>query len=991
MKRSLSLLLAIIMILSALPLTGFSDIIPIRANAAETEKSVKIYYGDMNENGKLEAADARLILRRSVSLEVFSERQEKIADCNADGKITAADARSALRASVGLESLNVFENNVLTNAEFLTMLMASVGYGAYETAPYFKNVPASHKDFEGVQAAVDWNVLDKKTAFEPDKEATVGYALELAAKIKDVPSGAKLLDGTVDKKAELTKEIAEKIIDKVNEYRLKDTEEKEFESVEVKDTVTEYEKADIKAVDKDTFTVKNDTPKAGEVFIAETSEGEVARKIVSAKKNADGTYTVETEKPAMDEVFDDFSFRASYSLDASEVQFVPAENVFVVNDPTKPQLHMSDKEENVILDKTYTLNSSNDPNLTPKLCVTTTSDYMKALNNEYVCQVPNGKELLEKYNQLVAGPSADKKTLKTEKVIKYETGWGVEIGIKFSNFDIDFDFSDFWTKGDYEITLETDVHIDSEFKGKFNSYVKLGHFPVKLGIADIFMDLNVDIYLYFDANGDVKLVGDGKIEQTYGNYDGKTDYLNNNTFTATLEANIEAEGGLKVNSEVAVLGMDIAEMEIKLGVFGEAHAKATPLVEYKNELYYYAGDFMMSPAELKKIIGLCVDLGISYPIVTVTVSAGEDAKKQIEKLKKKNPDMKIPTTHTFNICTLDENTLLKPVTKKTHIENTDKGIVTVKECTRTDYEFIAHKLSGYVVDKNTGKSLASATVQLLDSKGTVISTATTDASGNFELKFIPFGTYKLNFIKNETDIPAEKSFTINKNETNVGKVEVDTINEAAIYTKYLNNGGYNNFSVYSSNKKTLSGIAVESCLVDLTDDGIEELFIKIYYSKLPGTRGYWTNTALLTIDNNSNVKILLNKEFSGGTAGGDMLSLKFDAKNSRYVIACEARAWDGTWANVRITDIYSGENGFKAPVVSLKTEGFFTGTNYYSGEINQVKKETSWYYYDGDYFRYYQIDGKYVSQSSFDVLDTSFVTPSVSKYTMKTVTLKNPA
>lgn len=86
MKRSLSLLLAIIMILSALPLTGFSDIIPIRANAAETEKSVKIYYGDMNENGKLEAADARLILRRSVSLEVFSERQEKIADCNADGK-----------------------------------------------------------------------------------------------------------------------------------------------------------------------------------------------------------------------------------------------------------------------------------------------------------------------------------------------------------------------------------------------------------------------------------------------------------------------------------------------------------------------------------------------------------------------------------------------------------------------------------------------------------------------------------------------------------------------------------------------------------------------------------------------------------------------------------------------------------------------------------------------------------------------------------------
>ncbi len=983
MKRCTSFLLAVMLILSALPLGGFSDVIPVKAAAESVEK---IYRGDMNENGKLEASDARLILRNSVGLEVFNERQKAIADCNADGNITAADARSTLRASVGLEQAEIYENNVLTNGEYITMLMASAGLGSVETKPYFKNIPATHDNFEGVQAAVDWNVLDKNAAFDPDKEATVGYALELALKIKDVPSDAKLLSGSTDKKAQLTKEIAEEIASKVKEYRNKDTAEKEFESVEVKDTVTEYKKADVKAVDSDTFTVKNDTPKKGEVFIAETESGKVARKIVSATKNPDGSYTVETQKPAMDEVFDDFSFRASYSLDASEVQFVPAENVFVVNDPTKPQLHMSDKEENVILDKTYTLNSSNDPYLTPKLCVTTTSDYMKALNNEYVCQVPNGKELLEKYNQLVAGPSADKKTLKTEKVIKYETGWGVEIGIKFSNFDIDFDFSDFWTKGDYEITLETDVHIDSEFKGKFNSYVKLGHFPVKLGIADIFMDLNVDIYLYFDANGDVKLVGDGKIEQTYGNYDGKTDYLNNNTFTATLEANIEAEGGLKVNPEVAVLGMDIAEMEIKLGVFGEAHAKATPLVEYKDKLYYYAGDFMNTPAELKNTIGLCVDLSISYPIVTVTVSAGEDAKKQIEKIGKK-----IATTHTFNICTLDKKTLLKPVTKETHLENTDKGIVAVKDCTRTDYETLAYKITGYVVDKNNGKLLTDAKVQLLDKNKKEVSTATTDASGNFELKYMILGTYTLNFIKDDIDIPSDKKFVIDKNDTNIGKVEVDTINEAAIYTKYLNNGGYYNFDVYSLNTKSLSDLRVESCLVDLTGDGIEELLLKIYDSSLPGVRGYWTDTALLTLDENLNVKIRLNAEFSGGTAGGDTLEIKYDTKNSRYVVLCDHRAWDGSWANVRTTLVYAGKNNFNTAVMYLKTEGFFTGRNYYIGEINRVKSETSLYYYQDGYFRYYQLNGEYISESSFNELDTSFVEPTDSNYKYKTATLKNPA
>lgn len=982
MKRCTSFLLAVIMVLSAFPLGGFSDVIPVKAAAESVEK---IYRGDMNENGKLEASDARLILRNSVGLEVFTERQKAIADCNADGNITAADARSALRASVGLEQAEIFENNVLTNGEYIAMLMASAGLGSVEAKPYFKNIPATHDNFEGVQAAVDWNVLDKNAAFDPDKEATVGYALELALKIKDIPPDAKLLSGSTDKKAQLTKEIAEEIASKVKEYRNKDTAEKEFESVEVKDTVTEYKKADVKAVDSDTFTVKNDTPKKGEVFIAETENGKVARKVVSATKNPDGSYTVETQKPAMDEVFDDFSFRTSYTLDPSEVQFVPAENVFVVNDSSKPRLHMADKEEKVIVDKTFTLNSSNDPYLTPKLCVKTTSDYVKALNNEYVCQVDNGKKLLENYNQLITGTSADKKSLKTESVIKYESGWGIEVGIKLSNFNIDFDFSEFWTEGDYEITLETDVHLDGEFSGKFNSTVDLGHFPVKLGIADIFMDLNIDVYLYFDANGDVKLVGDGKIEQTYGLYDGKPDYLNNNTFNASLEANIEAEGGLKVRPEVSVLGMDIAEMEIKLGVYGEAHAKATPLVEYKDKLYYYAGDFMNTPAELKNTIGLCVDLSISYPIVTVTVSAGEDAKKQIEKI-----DKKIATTHTFNICTLDKKTLLKPVTKETHLENTDKGIAAVKDCTRTDYETLAYKITGYVVDENNGKPLTGAKVQLLDKNKKEVSTATTDASGNFELKYMILGTYTLNFINDDIDIPSDKKFVIDKNDTNIGKVEVDTINEAAIYTKYLNNGGYNNFSVYSSNKKTLSGIAVESCLVDLTDDGIEELFIKIYYSKLPGTRGYWTNTALLTIDNNSNVKILLNKEFSGGTAGGDMLSLKFDAKNSRYVIACETRAWDGTWANVRITDIYSGENGFKAPVVSFKTEGFFTGSDYYIGKINQVKKETSLYYYSGDYFRYYKINGEYVSESSFNKTDTSYVTPTVSKYMLKSASLKNP-
>ncbi len=60
-------------------------------------------WGDADENGVLESADARLALRASVALESLSAQSTRIADVDKDGQITAADARLILRASVGLD------------------------------------------------------------------------------------------------------------------------------------------------------------------------------------------------------------------------------------------------------------------------------------------------------------------------------------------------------------------------------------------------------------------------------------------------------------------------------------------------------------------------------------------------------------------------------------------------------------------------------------------------------------------------------------------------------------------------------------------------------------------------------------------------------------------------------------------------------------------------------------------------------------------------
>ena len=61
--------------------------------------------GDVDENGEVKAADARLALRASVGLENLTASQMKAADADKNGEIKAADARLILRASVGLETL----------------------------------------------------------------------------------------------------------------------------------------------------------------------------------------------------------------------------------------------------------------------------------------------------------------------------------------------------------------------------------------------------------------------------------------------------------------------------------------------------------------------------------------------------------------------------------------------------------------------------------------------------------------------------------------------------------------------------------------------------------------------------------------------------------------------------------------------------------------------------------------------------------------------
>ena len=59
--------------------------------------------GDINNDGNVTAADARLALRAASQLKMLSETEKYLADVNGDGKITAADARKILQESASIE------------------------------------------------------------------------------------------------------------------------------------------------------------------------------------------------------------------------------------------------------------------------------------------------------------------------------------------------------------------------------------------------------------------------------------------------------------------------------------------------------------------------------------------------------------------------------------------------------------------------------------------------------------------------------------------------------------------------------------------------------------------------------------------------------------------------------------------------------------------------------------------------------------------------
>lgn len=95
--KILSVFMSVLLLLS-MCLTAYASEI------SETTEPIETHYmGDFDENGYVDATDARYILRRAVGLDEYIYMPLFYCDMDYDGKITASDARLALRTVVSLE------------------------------------------------------------------------------------------------------------------------------------------------------------------------------------------------------------------------------------------------------------------------------------------------------------------------------------------------------------------------------------------------------------------------------------------------------------------------------------------------------------------------------------------------------------------------------------------------------------------------------------------------------------------------------------------------------------------------------------------------------------------------------------------------------------------------------------------------------------------------------------------------------------------------
>lgn len=266
----------------------------------------------------------------------------------------------------------------------------------------------------------------------------------------------------------------------------------------------------------------------------------------------------------------------------------------------------------------------------------------------------------------------------------------------------------------------------------------------------------------------------------------------------------------------------------------------------------------------------------------------------------------------------------------------------------------------------------------------------------------------------ETDVPSSSTdisvdFSENQSEDFLDSSDLTTtassandINEAELYREYLTGGGYEKAISYYN--ESPSDFKIESCFVDLDEDGTRELLLQITNTEALGPRGYGTYYLLLGLSGEKVVPLAFCTD-GGGSGGGSYLSIVYDTQTQKHVLLLTDSFRAGifsTYYGLTAFDASKREKAFSEidsefdttdvafkKMLSVTRE--YCASEYYSDDIERIRQETDLYSMEEDGLVCWKSNDKYISESEYNKLTARFIEPTDARYQLKVVPANNPA
>lgn len=484
----------------------------------------------------------------------------------------------------------------ISRYEWIQMLTETFELTEYkEETPYYADVAPDSPYFAGVQAACEWEIIEKEQNFNGETAADGKFVVLTAMKamgkyrikiylgISEEPEDKEYLDLAVDEelveKKQLSKgfsaEEASKLLERAKEFYLSGLWKKEVAVIEYKEGVMELSTDDI-LMENDSDTQLKVTGDAAEqltegmnVILEKPGSGEkIARRIVSI--GPDGV--IGLEDAALEEVLDTFLISDVVSISASDIiSYYQNQEPLVSNRALEPAISV--------------------PKESPLLPMFDASSHSKGFTASLTIEDGEADLELQDKNTGIAV------SIPILEEIDPECYVNAEIDIQRIDIGVQIDGMVNYAN----LQMETDIEYSSGVEINGEKAFQLFHIPIYLAGGTVCID--IPFFLVLKMDGSMSLQSGNSLQYAIDYTRGFGIRRHTSVDTAETMAAVDCEVGLMLRMEplLKMLGQNVVDVEAECGV--EARGE---MIERTNSE-----------------VTACLDVKVAAPIVTVSV-LGDD-------------------------------------------------------------------------------------------------------------------------------------------------------------------------------------------------------------------------------------------------------------------------------------------------------------------------------------------------------------------------------